>query len=263
MPNSKKAIAPVDTATVHKFTQNCEYCRHKNLCLPANLSSDEVYQLEKIVDRRKLLQRNEHLFQIGDAFDSLYIVRGGVLKTYTTTSDNREQVTGFCFPGQLLGVDGIAEDWHTSSAVALETSAMCQIPYSQLLSLAATSPKLLRHILSTLSRKVIEDQQLLTLLGKHSAEERAATMLMQLAHQNADLKLSESRIRLSMRRVDIANYLGLTEETISRVFARMQKLQILDINNREITILDMAALMKIVNSDSFATVSCRGQRSSP
>ena len=108
-------------------------------------------------------------------------------------------------------------------------------------------PSLQRHLFQLMSREITDDQLLITLLSKNSADERVATLLLSIANRNARRNLSASQFRLPMSRVDIGNYLGLTVETISRVFSRMQKTGMLRVDNKEIEILDQEALQQAAN----------------
>ncbi len=193
------------------------------------------------------MQKNELLYHEGTPFQSIYAVRSGAVKGYRTTSDGREQVTGFYFPGEIFGMDGISNSSHASSARALETSAICAIPFDSLERLSASMPSLQRHLFQLMSREITDDQLLITLLSKNSADERVATLLLSIANRNARRNLSASQFRLPMSRVDIGNYLGLTVETISRVFSRMQKTGVLRVDNKEIEILDQEALQQAAN----------------
>ncbi|MEE4278040.1 MAG: fumarate/nitrate reduction transcriptional regulator Fnr [Halieaceae bacterium] len=229
------------------YSPHCSNCRLAGICLPFSLEAKEVDQLDSIIQRGKPLQKGQHLYRESDRFESVFAVRSGTLKAYRTTDDGREQVTGFYFPGEILGMDGIANNAHASSARALETAAVCEIPFSSLEKLSATTPHLQRHFFQLMSREIAEDQQLITLLSKSSADERVAALLLSISARNARRKLSASHFRLSMSRVDIGNYLGLTVETVSRVFSRMQKLEALRVENKEIEILDLDALRKIAD----------------
>ena len=192
-------------------------------------------------------RQNQHLYREGDDFQSVYAVRSGTLKAYKTTDDGREQVTGFYFPGEILGMDGISNNTHASSAKALETAATCEIPFTSLEKLSSHMPSLQRHFFQLMSREITEDQLLITLLSKNSADERVAALMLSISTRYARRKLSATQFRLPMSRVDIGNYLGLTVETVSRVFSRMQKLDIMRVDNKEIEILDPQALRKMAN----------------
>jgi CRP/FNR family transcriptional regulator len=231
----------------HDFQVSCGNCRLNGICLPLALESDDIHQLDQIIQRTKPLQKNQHLYREGDDFQSVYAVRSGTLKAYKTTDDGREQVTGFYFPGEILGMDGISKNAHASSAKALETAATCEIPFASLERLSSLMPSLQRHFFQLMSREITEDQQLITLLSKNSADERVASLMLSISSRYARRKLSATQFRLPMSRVDIGNYLGLTVETVSRVFSRMQKMDILRVDNKEIEILDIGGLQKMAN----------------
>lgn len=232
---------------VHDYQVNCGNCRLNSICLPLALESDDIQQLDDIIQRSKPLQKSQHLYREGDDFQSVFAVRSGALKAYKTTDDGREQVTGFYFPGEILGMDGISNNAHASSAKALETAAVCEIPFTSLERLSAMMPNLQRHFFQLMSREITEDQQLITLLSKNSADERVASLMLSISTRNSKRKLSATQFRLPMSRVDIGNYLGLTVETVSRVFSRMQKMEILLVDNKEIQILDVDGLKKMAN----------------
>jgi CRP/FNR family transcriptional regulator, anaerobic regulatory protein len=234
----------------HDYQVNCGNCRLNSICLPLALETDDIKQLDDIIQRSKPLQKNQHLYREEDDFQSVFAVRSGTLKAYKTTDDGREQVTGFYFPGEILGMDGISNNAHASSAKALETAAVCEIPFSSLEKLSAMMPTLQRHFFQLMSREITEDQQLITLLSKNSADERVASLMLSISVRNARRKLSASQFRLPMSRVDIGNYLGLTVETVSRVFSRMQKMEILRVDNKEIKILDLEGLRSMANMSS-------------
>ncbi len=231
----------------HDYQVHCGNCRLNSICLPLSLESDDIQQLDDIIQRSKPLKKGQHLYREGDDFQSVYAVRSGTLKAYKTTDDGREQVTGFYFPGEILGMDGISKNTHASSASTLETSAVCEIPFSSLAKLSALMPNLQRHFFQLMSREITDDQVLITLLSKNSADERVAALLLSISARNARRKLSSTHFRLPMSRVDIGNYLGLTVETVSRVLSRMQKMELLCVDNKEIEILDMPGVRNMAN----------------
>jgi CRP/FNR family transcriptional regulator len=234
-------------ACTHDYQVTCGNCRLSSICLPLALENDDIQQLENIVQRSKPMQKGQYLYREGDEFQSVFAVRSGTLKAYKTTDDGREQVTGFYFPGEILGMDGISKNTHASSATTLETSAICEIPFSDLSELSSLMPNLQRHFFQLMSREITEDQLLITLLSKNSAEERVAALLLSISSRNARRKLSATQFRLPMSRVDIGNYLGLTVETVSRVFSRMQKLDVIRVDNKEIDILDIQGIRRLAN----------------
>ena len=236
-----------DSPCPHRHNVNCGDCRMKALCLPLALELDQVEQLDRIIQRGRPYQREEHIYRAGDAFHAVYAVRSGAIKTFAMTDQGVEQVTGFYLPGEIFGMDGIAHTHHISSALALETSAVCEIPFNRLEDLSIALPSLQRHFFQLMSREIINDQRLVALIGKNSADERLATLLMSISTRNAKRNLSELRFRLPMSRADIGNYLGLTVETVSRVFSRFQKQRLLKVDKKEIEILNLGGLQELAN----------------
>ncbi len=232
----------------HNAEINCRDCRMNTLCLPIALELDEVERLNEIVQRGRPLHRDEHVYSSGNEFKAVYAVRSGSIKTYSVNDKGVEQVTGFYLPGEIFGMDGIAHTHHANAAVAMETSAVCEIPFSRLEDLSITMPSLQRHFFKLMSKEITSDQQLITLLSKNSAEERIATLLLSISARNAKRNLSSVRFRLPMSRADIGNYLGLTVETVSRVFSRFQKQQLLNVDKKEIEIRDVPGLQELSNS---------------
>jgi len=219
----------------------------KALCLPLALELDQVEQLDRIIQRGRPFQRDEHIYRAGTEFHSVFAVRSGAIKTFSVNDQGTEQVTGFYLPGEIFGMDGIAHTHHISSAVALETSSVCEIPFNRLEDLSLSLPNLQRHFFQLMSREIINDQRLVALIGKNSADERLATLLLSISSRNAQRNLSGLRFRLPMSRADIGNYLGLTVETVSRIFGRFQKHQLLKVDKKEIEILNLEALQELAN----------------
>ncbi|OUS14099.1 Crp/Fnr family transcriptional regulator [Gammaproteobacteria bacterium 53_120_T64] len=237
----------------HSTEATCRDCRMNSLCLPIALELDEVDLLNDIVQRGHPLHKDHSAYNCGDEFRSVYAVRSGAIKTYNVNDQGIEQVTGFYLPGEIFGMDGIAHNQHINSAVALETAAICEIPFGRMEELSITLPSLQRHFFKLMSREITYDQRLITLLSKNSAEERIATLLLNLSARNAKRKLSNVRFRLPMSRADIGNYLGLTVETVSRVFTGLQKQAILDVDKKEIEILDIPGLQQLANTEVLST----------
>lgn len=247
MPNPVSTIAMAPAPCPHRHGVSCGDCRMKALCLPLALELDQVEKLDRIVQRGRPFQRDEYIYRAGAEFRSVYAVRSGAIKTFAVTDQGAEQVTGFYLPGEIFGMDGIAHTHHISSAIALETSSICEIPFNRLEELSLALPNLQRHFFQLMSREIINDQRLIALIGKNSAEERLATLLLSISTRNAQRSLSEVRFRLPMSRADIGNYLGLTVETVSRIFGRFQKQHLLKVDKKEIEILDLDGLQELAN----------------
>lgn len=232
----------------HSFQPQCETCSLNNLCLPLAVANEDLGLLEEIIDRGRPLHRGDHVFRAGDTFDAVYAVRSGTVKSYSVTSAGEEQIIGFHMPGEIFGLGGLSSGQHQSGALALETSAICRIPFDDIEPLSRRIPSLQRHLFNLMSREIQEDQQLMLLLSKKSAEERIASLLLSLSSRLRRRGLSGSRFRLPMSRSDMGNYLGLVVETVSRVLTRLQQSETLRVQGREVEILAPDALAALAGT---------------
>lgn len=227
---------------------SCQQCSISQLCLPVSLAEAEVEHLDSIIKRNRPLHKGEHLFRGGDPLQSLFAIRSGSLKTYTISPEGEEQITGFHLAGEVIGLDALYNRAHPSFAAALETTMICELPYEELEELSATMSGLRQQLLRVMSREILEDQELLLLLNKKSAEERLAAFLVNLSMRYARRGRSASRFLLPMTRSDIGNYLGLTIETVSRLFARFSKAEMLKAHGKEVEILNMKVLSEMAGT---------------
>ncbi|WP_422133212.1 fumarate/nitrate reduction transcriptional regulator Fnr [Endozoicomonas sp. ALD040] len=228
----------------------CRDCSLSSLCLPLALNLQDIDQLDRIIKRSRPLKKGEHLFLEGDRFTSVFAVRSGALKTYTATNEGEEQITSFYLPSEILGLSGLDTDVYPVSAQAMETTMICEIPFDQLETLSDRFPELRRHMMRLMSKKIREDQQMMMLLSKKNADERIATFLINLASRFRRRGFSSQSFRLSMSRNEMGNYLGLAVETVSRVFTRFQKNDLIFAVGKEIEIRDPIQLCSLAGGKS-------------
>lgn len=232
-------------ACPHNQQVSCSRCRLSSLCLPISLELEELNRVNDVILRDQPLHKGDYLYRSGESFKAIYAVRAGSIKALSLSEDGEEQITGFYLPGEILGMDGLATDRYSNSAIALETSAICEIPFHKLEALSRDIPSLQRHIMQLMSKEIMQDQQLIALLNKGSAEQRIASMLLSLSSRFQRRQLSSSEFQLPMSRTELGNYLGLTIETVSRVFSRLQKEGLIQTERRLLKIKDLERL-KIV-----------------
>ena len=223
----------------------CSTCSLNALCLPLSLKDNDIARLDNIIRRSRPIQKGHVLFQQGDDFQSVFAVRTGALKTYTLASNGEEQITGFHLASELVGLAGYNSAEYPLTAKALETTTVCEIPLTQLENLADEMPGLRRQLMRTMGNEIRHDQSMMLLLSKKNAEERVASFLLNISQRYTRRGFSSTKFRLPMSRVDISNYLGLAVETISRVFTRFQKNQLIETQGKEVTLLDIEALREL------------------
>lgn len=221
---------------------SCQHCSLSNLCLPLALDSNDMNRLDEVVSRDRIFNRGEQVFTQSTPFRSCYAVKSGAIKTSVITESGDEQITGFFMPGELVGLDSMSDETHASTAKALERTSVCEIPVEQLEQLAHTLPGLQHHMFHLMSQEIRNSHQLSVLLSKNTAEERIAALLLSLSSRFQRRKLSPTHFNLPMARNDIANFLGLAVETVSRVFTRFQNQGLIRAKGRDIELVDLEAL---------------------
>ena len=229
----------------HSFQASCSACALAGVCLPIAVSGDELLRLDQLIERRRPIARHDHIYRANDAFVSLYAVRSGAVKSYCLTADGEEQCVGFHLPGEIFGLDGVGDGRHRSAAIALESAAICALPFDHVKQMATPLPNVQAHLMRLMSREIADDQHLLILLSKRTAEERIAAFLVGLSSRFRRRKLSATRFRLPMSRADIGSYLGLVIETVSRVLTRLQRQGVIRMTQREVEILDLQRLHEV------------------
>jgi len=242
-------MSSVKRIDVDHLKVSCKECNLRELCFPHGMSEEELMNMESVVDQPKPLHKNDFLYRDGDSTRAIYAVRSGCVKTMTESANGDEQIVGFHLPGELLGLDGFADGVHTCNALALETSSVCELPLDQLENICYELPSLQKQMRRIMGKEVSNDHKLLLLLGKMTAEERLASFLLSLSARMEERHWKDNEFNLSMPRQDIANYLGMAVETVSRLFATFQNEKIIDVDRRHITILDMQRLRSIVGEE--------------
>lgn len=236
----------VEIVDVRYPKSSCSACDLRDLwCLPKGLNGDEFQQVDRIINRRKRIKRNEYLYRAGDPFRSVYAMRTGFFKTFITNTKGQEHVSGFHMTGELLGLSAICENKHNCNAIALEDSELCEIPFSELEMLGRKIPSLQHHFHKIMSREIFRNQSLVMLLSSMSAEERLAAFLLNLSQRLGARGYSQTQFQLRMTRGDIGNYLGLKLETISRTLSRFQEEGLISVQNKHLVLNDITKLRRI------------------
>ncbi len=247
IPIDASAPRDVTPPNIAKVPTKCSSCNLRELCLPCGLSGQDADRLDQLIYTRRRIERSESVYRAGDEFSSLYAVRSGFFKTLQTLEDGREQVTGFHMGGEIMGMDGIGAEKHSSSAVALEDSEVCVIPYSRLVNLGLEMHGLQRQFHKVMSREIAQEHSVMLLLGTMRAEERLAAFLLNLSQRFTARGYSASEFNLRMTREEIGSYLGLKLETVSRAFSRFQEDSLIGVHQKHIRIRDVAGLKRCMS----------------
>ena len=220
----------------------CGYCAFGPLCRHADSQTDARKDITLNVIA---LKSGDYLFHGGDPFESLFNVQSGCLKTSVAHADAREHVLNFHLPGEMVGLDAVYLEKHTSDAIALCDSTVCFIPFREVVERSKRVPGAALHLMQTFSR---DSFSIGTLTGDFSAEERMAGFLVSLSARIQMQQGSGTDLILPMSRTDIANHLRLATETVSRVLARFQGSGWIDVDRKRIKLLDLESLSELASS---------------
>lgn len=188
------------------------------------------------------------LFVQGAPADGISLVRHGTFKTVKTDSDGYEQVLDFLGRGDLIGGEALGCSTHASGAIALEDSSAWVIPRHDLNALRRSVPAFDDAMQAALGRQLLHAAEMAELMSAVAAEVRLARFLLHQASRMVARGQSARRLLLQMSRRDIASYLGLAHETVSRSLTLLDKWGCVRVHNREIDILDARALADCASS---------------
>lgn len=234
-----------DRVVDFRSRRSCADCSLRSVCLPAGLARGELQQLDQFVQARVPLDRGDVIFRAGDPLDYIYVVRTGSVRTVFPGSEGDDQVIGFHLPSELVGLDAISANAHQCDAVALERTSVCALPLGRLERLAAEIPALQRQFHVMISRQISHDHRHLVAVGRRTARERLALFLHALSERLESGGYSGVDFHLSMSREDIANYLGLALETVSRLLTKLAEEGVIRVERRRVRIVDPDALARI------------------
>jgi len=223
----------------------CSTCAFSSACLSHGYDKSALAELHVLVEHTGPFADGEHVFREGDPFMAIAAVRAGTVKTYVIDQAGHEQVLGFHLPGELIGLSAISNARYPCNAVALDTVMLCRFSFPQLALLATRMPGLQEQLFRLLSQDI---GKAALFAGDHSADERLAAFLVSLSRRYAARGFSPTRFLLTMSRTDMANYLRLAAETVSRVLRRFQDDGLIEVDRRELVIRDAARLRELARA---------------
>lgn len=233
--------------TTHSFHQAdaCAHCSQSGVCL-GNFNQSSLRPGAK---SHRIYHKGDTLFVAGDVFTALFILRSGSAKSAISSSWGDEQITGFYYPGDLIGLDGYDQGSHLHRLNFLETSSVCRIGLGELDRAICESSGMRHKLLQGMSHALIDEQKLLLSLSKMTSEQRLIKFLLDVSARFKHRGLSGTEFSLSMTRIDIANYLGMAIETISRLLSKLQHQGIIAVDHRKITLLNSNSLQACLTGE--------------
>ena len=229
----------------HKpHTNSCLDCRVAHLCLPANINKQTLKSADRLQFNSKILDPGEHLCHQGEKHAHLYLLRSGMLKSYFNKENGDEFVMQFHLPPELFGWEGIDDDQLSFSIVALDYSNVCEIPLNQLNELNSLYPEIQSQIFK-LTNQTIRKNNIAML--RTTAEQKVSTFILLLSKHYRSLGYPQYLCHLTMTHQDIANYLRIAPETISRILHNLQHRGLIKVSRKKIYINNIEQLHYLSN----------------
>lgn len=205
---------------------DCAACSVRHLTFCAELSDEEIGRTGAIADHIRL-GNEEMLFQEGDATNYVFNVTSGAVKLYKLLSDGRRQITGFLYPGDFLGL--ATSKGYSYSAEAIGDVALCRFPRTKLDALFELYPGMERRLFAFANDELAAAQDQMLLLGRKTAMEKIASFLLALEEKLKAHGNGGGDLVLPMTRNDVADYLGLTIETVSRTLTKLKDDKVIEL----------------------------------
>ncbi len=223
---------------------NCASCRLATYCFPPGIDSAHLHLLDSLVNQQTVLHRHDYVFKAAEPFKKIFIIRSGSVKTYKINAHGEMIITGFCYPGEILGLDAIASKTYQENALALDTLSLCELNFNELEKLSSKFPAYQHQLIKLMSEKLSTN---FFLNLSSSAESKIAFFLLMISNKMKNYGTSGLDFNLSMSREDIAKYLGLATETVSRIFSKFQLNNVLECSKKNICVKDYPQLQSLAS----------------
>lgn len=229
----------------------CKNCWLNPLWPAGHVPTDSTFYLTLLAGHVCSVVNKGMVFSQNSRFSTYFVVRKGAVKTVHVDERGNEKILAFYLPGQMFGFDGIASGVHACSAVALERSQLCRLSIRQMEGLVRGAPELAYGALKAMSSELNAAERMNRWLSQNTAEERVVGFLLDMARRHLGCHCRNTGFRLAMARCDIANYLGLALETVSRILARLHRERLIEVHGRKLHLLQVQQLKARVSADDY------------
>ena len=226
------------------FQVSCENCNLDAICLPRGLSKQEVKNLSNVIKNNSVLQQGEYIYRQGDSFKGIVAIKSGTAKLVSNDNQGNEHIINMLLPGELTGFDGLNQNRHSCSAIALEVMSYCELPAEKFDHLCQMVPGIARELFKHSSESINESQNQI-ISSKLAAEEKLALFLTNLSDRLKKRGFSSLSFNIPLTRQEMGNLLGLTLETVSRMLKHLQNKGLITVQRKHIEINDLKSLKAI------------------
>lgn len=223
-------------------THFCSTCAFSRACHAHGMDKSALRDLHLLVEHVGPFEPGQNVFRAGDRFEAIAAVREGTVKTWRVDREGREQVLGFHLPGEIIGLSAIENERYPCNAVALDLVQLCRFSFPRMAVLATRVPGLQKELFRLMSRDIGHAERL---AADYPADARLAHFLVDHAQRLVRCGFPPGRMRLAMPRSDIANYLRLAPETVSRLFRRFRDAGLIRVHGRNLDLPDLPGLERL------------------
>ena len=217
-------------------------CAAHGICALRGFARSNPAVFYRIVKHKHVFRRGEILFHAGQPFRYVCAIRSGSVKTYLCNEDGEAQVTGFWFAGELLDLNGIHRDSRACVVEALEMTSVCELSTDDLQQLFEDFPAARIEMLKNMSAQVHGAEELIRVIETKRTEQRLALFLIEMSRRAGLRGLDDSEVRLTMSHTDLASFLGMARETLSRALSRFDAVGLIAGRGEIVVLKDPEAL---------------------
>ena len=229
---------PLDKRTVDR----CQSCHLSDVCLPGLLDASNTLLPQDIVKGGRTLEKGQHLFLQNDPAAKCFALQSGTIKTCTSSAQGAERITGFHLSGEIVGLDSLGASHYAYSAIALESCSVCELSGDQFEALMTELPAFKRQVFDLMSLKIQDTQHLSSMRRYYTDEQRVIAVLLSFSRHFHRRHLSPTRFRLPIPLNEMANYLGMTTDTIHDQLQHLNTAKLITLKGQEISLPDPDAL---------------------
>lgn len=223
---------------------DCELCTHVVDSRRVRIHTSEIQAIESIIDSHIMIEKNQIVYETGATFQNLYTVHSGMFKSTYLTHQGEERIVDVFIPGQVMGFDGIHEGKYKTTVKAVSSGSYCVIPFYPLQELSMKHRDIQNRVMKMMSEKIIQYEITHT---EYNAQQKLVSFVKDVSDLYYSRGFSANQFPFQISQRDLANYLGLAEETLSRVFKKLKKNEILSLSNHQITIIDMPKFLQVLD----------------
>lgn len=220
----------------------CEECHLRAHCLPDHLDDEFAQTVARVIRPHQPIPRGTYLFRQGAVVSAFYFLRSGSAKSVVSDASGRESIMRFLFPSDLAGTASMDLTIYHDSVITLERSSFCELRSADLLQLFRDDPPALQRFLTKISDNILIERHARVRLEHSSADERVADFIVELADAFARIGRNANELYLTMSRYDIANYIGLAPETVSRVLRRFSDDNLIVVRHKQLVVCNQTRL---------------------